>query len=810
METFLQDVRYGVRWLTRNPGFTVIAVFALALGIGANSAIFSVINALLFKPYPFKNLDRIVMIQESLPNQSLKSKAVSAADFIDWQSQSKFFENLAGYKIRDITITGITQPELVRGSFVSPNFFTLFEIKPFKGRNFLEGEDEPGRDQVVVLSHSLWKSHFASDPNVLNKSITLNSRATTVIGIMPAQFNFPFGTDLWMPLALTPQQKSVRTLRNLYVLADLKPGVTVKQAQAEMSTVAKRIEQQFPETNKGLSVDVILLRDQQAGFTAPMLSILIGMSALLLLVACANVANLLLARATTRRKEIAIRASMSASRWRVIRQLLTESLLLSLLASSIGLLFAVWSIDLIKMSLPPDVAKFMAGWKEIRIDSTVLLFTFGVAFLTTLVFSLAPALQVTRLDLFEVLKEESGRGSSGSIHGRRLRNILVAVEVSMALVLLVGAGLMVQGFWRILNTYQNANPQTVLTIQTPLPEFAYSEPQQQSQFYQRAIENMRVLPEVKSISVASNTPLNNSPNPTMEFIIEGKPPLQPGQRQISDVVSIGPEYFDMVGAKLQAGRDFKESDNFEAPRVAIVTELMASRYWRNEDPVGKRIQLTSSASLQWITIVGVASDLKQSWFDKETRPQIFFSYLQAPRPKMTFLLRTSGSPLSIVKAARAKILAVDRNQPLDEIKTLAQLYIDEGSPLRFAAVLMLVFGILALILSAVGVYGVMSYSVAQRTREIGIRTVFGAAQGDVLRLILSQGMKTVLLGLILGLPLSFALSKLMATALFGIVALQYAVFLIFALLLVFIAFLSTYFPAHRAANVDPIAALRYE
>jgi putative ABC transport system permease protein len=810
MEILLQDIRYGFRWLTRNPGFTIIAIFALALGIGANSAIFSVMNALLFKPYPFKNLDQIVMIRESLPNQSLKSKVVSAADFIDWRNQSIFFKNIAAYKIRDITITGTGEPELVRGSYVSADFFSLFEIEPAKGRTFFSTEDEPGKDQVVVLSYGLWKSRFAADPNILNKTITLNSRTTTVIGIMPAQFDFPFGTGLWMPLALTPPQKNVRNLRNLYVLANLKNGININQAQAGMQALAKRIEQQFPETNKGLTVDVIRLRDQQASFTMPMLSILIGMSALLLLVACANVANLLLARATTRRKEIAIRASLSASRWRVIRQLLTESFLLSFLAGCIGLLFAIWAVDLIKTSLPPDIAKFMAGWKEIQIDSRVLIFTFAIAFLTTLIFSLVPAVQATRLDLFEVLKEESGRGSAGSIHGRRLRNILVAAELSLALVLLVGAGLMVQGFWRILNMYQSATPETVLTIQTPLPEFAYSDPQKQTQFYERAIEEIRVLPEVQSVSVASNTPLNNSPNPAVEFIIEGRPPLEAGERQISDVVSIGPDYFGMVGANLQAGRDFKESDNFNAPRVAIITEMMASRYWGNENPIGKSIQLKTAEAHQWITIIGVASDLKQSWFDKETRPQIFLPYLQAPRPKMIFLVRTTSSPKSIVASVRGKILAADRNQPLHEVRTLAQLYLDEGSPLRFAAVLMLVFGILVLILAAVGVYGVMSYSVAQRTREIGIRTVFGARRSDVLRLILSQGMKTTLLGLAIGVPLSIAFSRAMANALFGIVVPEYPVFLAFVLLLIFIAFFSIYYPAYRASKVDPISALHYE
>jgi putative ABC transport system permease protein len=626
---------------------------------------------------------------------------------------------------------------------------------------------------------------------------------------MPAQFDFPFGTDLWQPLALTPQQKNVRSLRNLYSIAKLKSEATLEQVQAEMHTLAKRIEQQYPETNKGLSVEVIRLADQQAAFTKPMLSILMGMSGLLLLVACANVGNLLLARATARRKEIAIRTSLSASRWRVVRQLLTESLILSLLAGSVGLLLAFWSIDLIRYSVPSDIAKFLAGWSELHLDFRVLLFTFGVAFLATLLFGLAPALQVTRLDLNEVLKE-GGRGAAGNIQGRRLRNILVASEISLALVLLIGAGLMVNGFWKILNAYQAGHPNSVLTMRTPLPEFAYSDSQKQAQFYKQATERLELLPDVQSVTVASNTPLNNSPNPAAEFIIEGRPPLQSGERQISDVVSIGSSYFNMVGAKLHSGRDFSVSDNIDAPRVAIISELMARRYWRNDNPVGKRIQFTNAEGSQWITIVGVASDLKQSWFDAETRPQIFLPYLQAPRARMLFLLRTSVSPNDLIASARAKIFEVDPNQPVDEVKNLAQLYIDESSPLRFAAVLMLVFGVLALILAAVGLYGVMSYSVAQRTREIGIRSVFGAGKNDLLRLILGQGMKTTFLGLAVGLPLAFALSRLMVGSLFGVVALDYPVFTAFVLLLTLIAFFSIYFPARRATKIDPVSALHYE
>lgn len=809
MGTLLHDLRYGIRLLRKNPSFTMIALLALAIGIGANSAIFSVVNALLLKPFPFENLDRLVMIQESFANQGMKAKAVSPADFFDWHQQNSVFKSIAAYRIKDITLTGTSEPELARGSFVTSDFFSTLQKKPSKGRTFLSQEVEPGRDQVAVLGYGLWQRRFASDPNILNKTILINGRSTTVIGIMPPHFDFPFGSELWMPLALTPQEKNVRDVRNLYAIANLKQDTTVNQAQAEMLTLAKRIEQQNPQTNKGLAVQVIRLRDQQAGFTLPMLSILIGMAVFLLLVACANVANLLLARATTRQKEIAIRAAFSASRWRVIRQLITESLVLSLLAAIAGFLLAYWSAELIKASLPPDIARFMAGWKEIRVDLRVLGFTFAVSFLTTLIFSLIPAFQATRLDLNEVLKE-GGRTTGGSLRGRKTRALLVASEVALALVLLVGAGLMVKGFWRILNIYQSSNPETILTLHTPLPAPKYNDDRKISEFYHQALHRIQDSPGIQVASVASNTPLNNSPNLEIEFVIEDKPPLQQGERQISDLVVISPSYFNLVGSKLLRGRDFTESDNHDSPAVAIISELMAKRYWRDEDPLGKRFKKNNDPNATWLTVVGIVSDVKQSWFDQEIRPQFYLPYLQSPMLKMLFLVRTSGNPLNFVTRVRSQIYAADQNQPIDEIKTLAQVFKDEASPLRFAAMLMLIFGALALVLSAIGIYGVMSYSVAQRTHEIGIRNALGATQNDLMTLVIGQGMKTTLLGFAIGFPLALGLSRIMAKTLFGIVELEYVTLFIIMFVLAVVAILSSYFPANRASKIDPIAALHYE
>ena len=803
----MQDIRYGFRMLLKNRSFTVPAVLALALGIGANSAIFSVVNALVLKPLPFENLDRLVAVRSSLPNQGLKATGVSPADFGDWRAQNTVFKQIAAYRVRDITITGSSDPELVRGSFVSADFFSALDLKALTGRTLLPDEDQPGRDQVAVLGHGLWQRRFGGDQNILGSTITLNDRVVTVVGIMPRDFDFPFGTDLWLPLALTPQQMR-RDTRNLQVLAHLKSGVSVEQAQAEMLAVATRIEQQYPETNTGLGVQVIALRDKESDFTKPLLSVLTGMAMFLLLIACANVANLLFARATVRQKEIAIRLALGASRRRVIRQLMTESFLLSGLAGIFGLMLSIWSVELIKASLPPDISRFMTGWKEIGVDRRVLLFTLAVSFLTTLVFSLAPALQSSRPDLNETLKD-GGRSSGANSRSSRARRFLVVSEISLALVLLVGAGLMVKGFSRILGAFQGADPERILTLQTPLPESRYKDPQKVAAFYEQVIARVRNLPGVESVSVSSNTPLNNRPNPSGELIIEGRPPLEPGERQPADLVVVSSNYFATIGARMLSGRDFSESDGWESSPVAIISEAAASRYWPGEDPLGKRISGAASDQ-RWLTIVGIVSDVKQAWFDREIRPQLYLPYLQSPRPTMSFLLRVADDPISYISSIRTQIFAIDRDQPIEDIKTLSQLFVDETSPFRFAAVLISVFGGIALVLSAVGVYGVISYSVAQRTHEIGVRIALGASRNDVLRLVVGHGLKTAVLGLAVGFPLALALSRIMVNQLFGVVSLEYGVTIGLMLLLGAVSLLSSYVPALRATKVDPIVALHQD
>ncbi|HEV8366345.1 MAG TPA: ABC transporter permease [Pyrinomonadaceae bacterium] len=804
-----KDIRYSVRSLLKRPSFTIVALLTLALGIGANTTIFSIGNALLLKPFPFTDLERLVLVRESLPNQDFKATGVSPADFFDWQRQNKVFQELASYRVRDFTITGTGEPQLVGGSVVSENFFRTVGVSAALGRTFAKDENEPGKEQIAILGHAFWQRQFAGNPNVLGQTLTLGGRSVTVVGVMPPDFDFPFGTQVWMPLALTQAQMNIRDVRNLQVLARLNENVSVPQAQAEMLSIAQLIEQQYPQTNTGLSVTVVPMRDTQASLTRPLLSVLFCMAGLLLIIACANVGNLTLVRATSRQKELVIRAALGGRRSRIVRQLLTEGLLLAFLGGAFGLLISVWTVYLVKVSLPPDIARFMAGWKEIEIDGRVLAFNLAVGFLATLVFSLMPALFTSKLDLNEALKD-GGRSSSTGTRGSRLRGFLVVSEVALALILLVGAGLMVKGFWNILQNFKGSNPETILTVRTSLPESTYNEPQKISGFYHDVIKRMESLPQVQSVGAASNTPLNNRPNPTVDFTIEGRPPLELGERQSSNLLIVSPRYFRTIGVPLLQGRDFNESDSSEATQVAVVSALMAHRYWPNEVPVGKRIRFNNRFNEQWFSVIGIVSDVKQSWFDQQMRPQVYLSYLQAPQASMHFMMATSVEPMNLAGLARAQIYAVDRSQLISDTRTLDQVFVAEGSPFRFAAVLMFAFGGIALMLSAVGVYSVVSYSVAQRTHEIGLRVALGAQRSDVLRMIVGQGLKISIGGLAIGLPAAYALGRVMSSMLFGIVTLEYAILIGFVIVLTAVALLSSFIPAWRATKVDPLVALRYE
>jgi putative ABC transport system permease protein len=809
MSTLLHDLRYGLRTLAKNPGFTAVAVMALALGIGANTAVFSIVNAMLLRPFAFPHLDRIVSVWETVPKQNENHIKAAPANFRDWKEQSKGFEMLAAGHGWDVNLTGTGVAQRVEGYQVTAGFFPLLGMPAQFGRAIRADDFQPGHTSVVVLSNGFWQRHLGADPGIVGKSLHLNGQEFTVIGIMPVDFDYPVGSEAWAPLDLRAAENADRAGHYLQVIGRLKSGTTIVQAQADLETIAARLAQQYPQTNAGHAVRVVSLVEDLTTGSRQFLLVLMGAALFVLLLACANVANLQLARATARQKELAVRLALGASRWQITRQLLVESVVLALLGGWAGVLLAGWGSELMQRTIPPFILHHIPGLKHMQIDSGVLAFTLVVALLTGILAGLAPALHFSNPDPNEALKE-GVRGGSASPGRQRLRALLVVTEVALALVLLVGAGLMVKGFHSLVNAYLGFDRSNVLTFRIALTESKARDQSRVRDFYTQVIEKLQALPGVESAAAVTSLPSGWSWNWT-EYTAEGQPPAAPGEMRVAVWQSVTPGFFRTLRIPLLEGRLLTAQDGPDTPLVIVISQSLAHRIWPNQDPVGKRIKFGwAESSEPWKTIVGVVGDIAQSPFRRVPEPTAYFPFAQLPLGSSALVVRTSSDPVALAATARAQVRSVDADQPPYDMRTLAQLISDDASGVEASARMMFAFGIVALVLSASGIYALMSYSVTQRTHEIGVRMALGAEQGDVLRLVVGYALKLAIIGLAIGVPVALALTHALSSVLFGVLRIDTPVFALFTLLLALVAALAAYIPARRATQVDPMVALRYE
>ena len=805
MDAFLNDIRYAVRNLIKRPAFTLIAAVTLALGIGANTAIFSSVYALLLKPLPFPELDRVVAVWDSNPGKGVVRNEVAMANYLDWRAQTQSFEQLALYSWWSANLTGVDPPERIQGFVVTANFFDALGVKPVIGRNFTEEENQPGKDTVAILTHKLWQRRFGGDPNIIGKTITLSGDVCTVIGVLPQNFAYPVNAEVYSPIRMTPESAGNRQFHSFYVIGRLKHGVPVQSAQAEMDNITARLEQQYPETNTGLRATVFpIVADTVRKYE---LGLWMGMAAVgfVLLIACANVANLMLARASGRQKEIALRAALGASRWRIIRQLLTESSIVALLGGALGILVAVWGIDALLAANPGDAAKFAPGWSQLGINLPVLIFTLALSVLSGLLFGLAPALQVSKPDLNSALKENS-RQSSGRSHW--LRSSLVVAEVALSLVLLVGAGLFFRSFITLFKTDPGFNPDNVLTMNLILSPDKYKEESQNVAFYGDLVQRVKARPGVESAAVVNFLPLGGS-NSSDAFLVEGAPKPAPGNENIGRYRVCTPDYFATMQIPILKGRAFTDQDKAGAQPVVIVNETLARKYWPGQDAIGKRIRVDGLDRAPWMEIVGVSKDVRHE-LTIEVTPEFYLPHAQDGWRSMVLVARTTIDPASLAGSIRQDVWAIDKDQPVFDVRTMQEVRSISVGLQQFNSMMIGIFAAVALLLASIGIYGVMAFAVTQRTREIGIRMALGARKTDVLKLVVVNGMRLALIGLAIGLVASWALTRFISNLLFGVEPTDPLTFTAVSLCLLAVAFLACYLPARRATKVDPLEALRYE
>ena len=800
METLFRDIRYGFRGLLKRPGFTVIALVALALGIGANTAIFSLVNAVVLRPLPYPEPDGLVWVWGNFPGGNRAS--VSPPDYLDFRSQNKSFEQLAATLSMSAptTITGGGEPERLMASVVTGNYFQTLGVAPALGRGFSLDNEKPGSDQVAIISDELFQRRFGGNPGIVNQRIVLDNKSFEVIGVMPKGVTFPQTADLWVPLNFDSEPgMKVRKAHFLRPIGRLKPGVTVAQAQADTDAIAAQLEQQYPQSNTGWNLRLEPLRERLIGSSRSSLFILFGAVGFVLLIACANVANLLLVRANARQKEIALRTALGASRMRIVRQLITESLLLALVGGALGALLAAWGIDLL-VTLSGNLIPTTAN---VTIDSTVLAFTFATSLVTGLLFGVFPAFRTVNLNLSDTLKE-GGRSSEGTFRNRT-RSLLVVFESALAVVLLVGAGLLVRSLIALENTNPGFNADNVLTMRVDLSRGKYDTNEKSAAFFQDLEQRLSALPGVETVGMINGLPLSGARNDA-PFVVEGRPAVKPGEEVNADFRSVNHNYFQALQIPLLRGRNFTEQDVRDSAKVIVVSEQLVDTVFPNEEALGKRLQMVIDDDPY--EIVGIVGGIR----DRAVEFQPFRTIYIPSRSWGWFnvALRVQGDPMSLVPAIRKEVQAIDPEQPVATLRTMDEWVNRATATPRYRTILLGLFAALAMILAATGIYGVMSYSVSQRTHEIGVRMALGARNGDVLRLVVGQGMLLVVVGLGIGLVAAFGLTRLMASLLFGVTAKDPLTFVAVAGLLAFVAFIACYIPARRATKVDPLTALRYE
>jgi putative ABC transport system permease protein len=803
MDGLIQDLRYGLRSLFRSPGVTLIAILTLGLGIGANSAIFSVVNTALLRPLPYPDPGRLMLVMESNPAKGYQRFPLSPLNYVDYRDQNSVLERLCAFDGTSFILTGAGRPEKIQGARVSAGFFETLGIAPLNGRAFAADEDRPGPDQVAILGHGLWQRRFGSDPGVLGRTVTLGGAAYTVVGVMPPGFAFPNRSEIWKPMALADNEMQSRGSHYLLSIGRLRPGVSPERARADLEAIAARLQQRYPDTNTGWTARVEPLAERIIGDARPTLLVLLAAVGFVLLIACANVASLLLARAAARRKEFAVRSALGAGRARLARQLITESLLLGLLGGGLGLLLALWGTDLLSAAAPPGIPRV----REVGVDGRVILFTGGVALLTGLLFGLAPALQAARTDLNEALKE-GARGDGGSPRRHRARALLVVAETALALVLLAGAGLMLRSLLRLQAIDPGFDPRHVLAVHVELPDARYPDERRRADFFRAALERLASLPGAQAAGAVFPLPMGGD-RLIFSFGIEGRPVAE-ADRPSAGYYVVSPDYFRAMGIHLMSGRAFTERDREGAPRVAIINATMARQFWPGEDPVGRRIVIDNGPQDLWREIVGVVQDVKHTELEGDSVAQMYEPYPQAPLPLMTLTVRAAGAPEGLAEAARRAILALDKDQPVSRTATMDRLLAESIARPRYSLLLLGVFAGVALLLATVGIYGLLSHSVTQRTREIGIRMALGARRGQVLVLVIANGMRLALLGIGAGLLGAIALTRLMSSLLYRVSPTDPATLAAVALLLAGAALLACLVPARRATRVDPMGALRCE